>query len=276
MLPSILTIEYFLMHSEKGRKMRKYFQAYTDLLQSGHINEETIRDHIDHHLAIDKFLPDSSSFFYVVQFPMGKYHFMGKQQERVSGYANEEFMEKGIELFLQCLHPEEINIILKEIYQDIIRFIASQESDDDKKRLQFQYNYRFRRKNGRYANLFEQIQALELDETGRVSLALGNVIMLQNAEILPLRLSIRQFKTDGMSKTVFSKNYSSIQFNYKITMREEEVLRHLASGKTSKEIANQLCISPNTVDTHRRNLLKKLKCKSVVELTRIAFNNALL
>jgi len=256
--------------------MRKYIQAYNDVLQCGHIKEETIKGHLNNHIAIDKYLPDSSSFFYVVQFPMGKYHFLGKQQEHVSGYANEEFMEKGIERFLQCLHPEEISIILEEIYHDITKFIASQQSDADRVRLQIQYNYRFKRKNGKFANLLEQIQALELDESGRVSLVLGNVIMLQHTETLPLRLSIRQFKTDGMSRTVFKKTYSPFSLEYKITKREEEMLRYLASGNTSKEIANKLFISPHTVDTHRRNLLKKMRCKSVVELTRKAFNNGLL
>jgi DNA-binding CsgD family transcriptional regulator len=256
--------------------MRKYVQAYNDVLQSVHITEKTIKGYIDNHIAIDKYLSDSSSFFYVVQFPMGKYHFLGKQQEHVSGYPNEEFLEKGIELFLRCLHPEEITVILEEIYRDIMGFIASQQSNEDKLNLQIQYNYRFRRKNGEYINILEQIQALELDESGRVSLAFGNIIMLQNTEILPLRLSIKQFKTERMSKTVFNKLYTPFRLNHTITAREEEVLRQLASGKTSKEIANILFISPNTVDTHRRNLLKKLECKSVVELTQVAFKNALL
>ncbi len=256
--------------------MRKYIQAYNDVLQSGHLKEEIITGHINRHLAIDKYLPDSSSFFYVIQFPMGKYHFLGKQQERISGYSNKEFIDKGIERFLQCLHPEEINIILKDIYGDMMGVIASQSSDKDRLSLQHQYNYRFKRKNGNYSNLLEQIQALEVDETGRVTLALGNVIMLQNTEKLPLRLTIRQFNTDGMSRTVFSKIYSQFQSEYKVTKREEEMLRHLASGKTSKEIANKLFISQHTVDTHRRNLLKKMRCKSVVEMTRIAFNNGML
>ncbi|MDP3480728.1 MAG: LuxR C-terminal-related transcriptional regulator [Desulfoprunum sp.] len=201
---------------------------------------------------------------------------MGKQQEHISGYTNKEFMEKGIELFLQCLHSDEIDIILKEVYLDIMTFISSQPNDEDKMNLQMQYNYRFKRKNGEFVNLLEQIQALELDESGRISLALGNVIMLQSMENLPLRLSIKQFKTNDLSKTVFNRCYTSFQSGHTITTREEEILRHLASGKTSKEIARKLFISPHTVDTHRRSLLKKLKCRSVVELTQIAFKNALL
>ena len=142
--------------------------------------------------------------------------------------------------------------------------------------LQVQYNYRFKRKNGEFINLLEQIQALELDRKGRITLALGNVIMLQNTEILPLRLYIKQFKTNDLSKTVFNRCYTALHSENIITSREEEILQHLALGKTSKEVARKLFISPHTVDTHRRNLLKKLKCRSVVELTQIAFKNGML
>ena len=43
-----------------------------------------------------------------------------------------------------------------------------------------------------------------------------------------------------------------------LTSRECEILKHIAEGKTSKEIADELCISKNTVDTHRNKMLQKL------------------
>lgn len=42
-----------------------------------------------------------------------------------------------------------------------------------------------------------------------------------------------------------------------LTERERELLDHLLAGKTSKETAKALGISPRTVDAHRRNLLRK-------------------
>lgn len=50
------------------------------------------------------------------------------------------------------------------------------------------------------------------------------------------------------------------------TEREITVLKHLAKGSGTKEIAEDLCISFNTVETHRKNLLKKYDCKNTVEL----------
>lgn len=57
--------------------------------------------------------------------------------------------------------------------------------------------------------------------------------------------------------------------------REREVLQLLAEGSTSKQIAVTLHISSRTVETHRRNLMKKLDLHNVAELTRYAIREGL-
>lgn len=56
----------------------------------------------------------------------------------------------------------------------------------------------------------------------------------------------------------------------KLSNRESEVLILVSQGKTTKEIANELCVSTRTVETHRMNLLKKLKVQNTAELIRKA------
>ncbi|RMG79412.1 MAG: DNA-binding response regulator, partial [Bacteroidetes bacterium] len=53
-----------------------------------------------------------------------------------------------------------------------------------------------------------------------------------------------------------------------ITDREFEVLRAIAEELTNKEIASKLFISPRTVETHRRNLIQKLKVKNTAGLVK--------
>lgn len=49
------------------------------------------------------------------------------------------------------------------------------------------------------------------------------------------------------------------------TAREQEILDLLAQGLRTKEIAARLCISPQTVQTHVRNIYEKLHVRSRVE-----------
>ena len=61
-----------------------------------------------------------------------------------------------------------------------------------------------------------------------------------------------------------------------LTPRELEVLKLIAEGNTSKEIAAMLVISVKTVDRHRTNMLEKLGMRDRVELTRYAIRRGLI
>lgn len=60
-----------------------------------------------------------------------------------------------------------------------------------------------------------------------------------------------------------------------LTPREREVLQLIAEGKTSGEIAGLLRLSTATVDTHRRNLMRKTGTHSVADLTKLALREGL-
>jgi DNA-binding NarL/FixJ family response regulator len=61
-----------------------------------------------------------------------------------------------------------------------------------------------------------------------------------------------------------SKN--QLQGAPQVTRREKQILQLIAGGKTSQAIAQELFLSPLTVDTHRRNLMSKFGVKNVAEL----------
>ena len=60
-----------------------------------------------------------------------------------------------------------------------------------------------------------------------------------------------------------------------LSPREQEVLKRVAGGLSSKEIGATLNISPRTVETHRARLMRKLDLHSVAELTRFAIEKGL-
>lgn len=61
-----------------------------------------------------------------------------------------------------------------------------------------------------------------------------------------------------------------------LSIREKEVFPLLADGKTIKEIAETLCISPKTVETHKYNIMEKLGVDSIADLTKIAIRKKLI
>jgi DNA-binding NarL/FixJ family response regulator len=60
-----------------------------------------------------------------------------------------------------------------------------------------------------------------------------------------------------------------------LTAREREVLQLITEGSSTRDIATQLHISVKTVETHRRQLMKKLDLFTVAELTKYAIRNGL-
>lgn len=61
-----------------------------------------------------------------------------------------------------------------------------------------------------------------------------------------------------------------------LSKREREVFKLLAEGKSIKAIANELYISPKTVESHKYNIMEKLHAASIVDLTKIAIRKNLI
>lgn len=75
---------------------------------------------------------------------------------------------------------------------------------------------------------------------------------------------------------VFPRRAKKVTQSEHFSDRELEILRLLAKGKNSYEIAEQLFITLNTVKTHRRNMLRKLNASNTSQLLKIGFDNNLI
>ena len=100
--------------------------------------------------------------------------------------------------------------------------------------------------------------------------------LLKNTSLDELRAAIDAILNGGIA---FSKEVSEIisrptknelEGPPQITRREKQIIKLLAEGKTSVRIAEELSVSPLTVDTHRRNLMQKFGVKNTAELIKTA------
>ncbi len=74
---------------------------------------------------------------------------------------------------------------------------------------------------------------------------------------------------DTMTRSITSEG-EDLEPDLILSTREKEVLRYVAKEFTNQEIADVLDVSLRTVETHKRNLIKKLRVKNVVGLVRYA------
>jgi len=73
-----------------------------------------------------------------------------------------------------------------------------------------------------------------------------------------------------------NKELSDDEIIDSLTDRELEILNFICQEKSGKDISELLSISPNTVETHRKNLMKKINAKSTVGLVMFATRHNLI
>ncbi len=109
-----------------------------------------------------------------------------------------------------------------------------------------------------------------------------NGYLLKNAEIEELLLAIDTIMNgENYFSKVVKDNYMDSMFSREkegsiipeLSRREVDVLKLIANEYITREIADKLCISQHTVDTHRKNLLSKLNIRNTAGLVRYAIKN---
>lgn len=79
---------------------------------------------------------------------------------------------------------------------------------------------------------------------------------------------------DSLAKGATPRGEAAVRS--RLTPREREIVQSLAEGKSNKETADALGISINTVETHRKNVMSKLRLRSASDLVRYAIRNHLI
>ena len=90
-----------------------------------------------------------------------------------------------------------------------------------------------------------------------------------------IRKMEQKFKQNDVSVKISSMISQNPDNADTLSDREKDVIVSLVQGMTNKEIADHLCISINTVITHRRNIARKLQIRSPAGLTIYAIVNNL-
>lgn len=111
--------------------------------------------------------------------------------------------------------------------------------------------------------------------SGAIGFILKNVEPIQLITAIKSVLENKPFYSSEVAMKLLNaehvgKRTESIE-KYHLTKREVQVLKMIAQENTNDEISEILCIAKRTVDTHRQNLLHKLRAKNTAGLIKAAY-----
>jgi DNA-binding NarL/FixJ family response regulator len=118
-------------------------------------------------------------------------------------------------------------------------------------------------------------------ETINTCLAKGaDAFLLKNIDIKALKKTIEmvlhpKFVNRYKEKITKDHLFEIMSMQYKITKREWEIIQFLKLGETNKQISERLFLSIFTIETHRKNIMQKLKLKTPSELVKFIIENNL-
>ncbi|MEX1193216.1 MAG: PAS domain-containing protein [Brumimicrobium sp.] len=182
------------------------------------------------------------------------------------GYTPEEF---NSQLAHSYFHPDDKETVLR-IIQAAVGYAVDHGLC---KNGHLYLTYRLRKKNGEYIKVLRQSNIFEVDKNGRL---ISNMSLLTDISYMNTSNCVEwKFDAKGIDQEAFKK-YVGHQYENYFSPRELEIISGINRGLNSEEIGNLHFISKHTVDTHRRNILKKAGCKNSIELISFCRQNGVI
>lgn len=203
--------------------------------------------------------------FYVMDFKTRKLTYQ-KGIKDFLGYDESEFT---FDLVAQYFHPDDYEVVTRLIKATLMFASENYVASD----VAFFLTYRIKKKNGDYVKVMRQSTTYDLDESGKI---ISNLSFLTDISFMNTSKQVEwRFEAPGLEKEKFRK-YIVKEYKGFFSERENEIIKHVNQGLSSKEIADKLYLSKHTVDTHRRKILNKSQCKNTIELINFCKRNGLI
>ncbi|KOY50773.1 LuxR C-terminal-related transcriptional regulator [Polaribacter dokdonensis] len=234
--------------------------------------EVIIEDHIKKLIELDYFLPYNSTFFCLTNTVNKNFEFVSKNFNACTGLSRDKMIANGMDYYWSLIHPDDIELWLKSL-QNLMAFTMKELNDDQRKRMNYTWNYRIKNEKGNYVNIIQNTTPLQFDENNKPIIGMAHYTVLNSETFMDICATAKILNDNNEYETLYYENMSSANLLDVISNRERDIIRLIITKNTSEEIANKLNISVHTVNTHRRNILKKLNIDSTFELVNYFKNN---
>jgi DNA-binding CsgD family transcriptional regulator len=251
-------------------KTERLFEKYQELLNyQKFVKEDLDYSIFDKHIAMLKQLNViESSSISVFDMYKREHIFLSRGFEYQLGWNIDDIEQQGNQYMDSRVHPDDL-IGLLEVGIYYLQLAFFQFSKEEMKNYKVVSDYRVKNAQGNYVRVIEQHVCLELDKYGNLWLSLSILDLNPDQDItIPFRSRAMNFKTGEIFE--YKPDDPTHETQPQLSIREKEVLKLIANGMISKQIADKLFISVNTVNTHRQRIIEKLNVTNTAEAIRYA------
>ncbi|MDP2891167.1 MAG: helix-turn-helix transcriptional regulator [Bacteroidota bacterium] len=206
-----------------------------------------------------------SFYYYILNFDNSQMDFVHEGIQEVLGIKPSEF---SIPKLIEVMYPEDLDMInLKE--QAAQNFLFKTIPQDEISLYKVAYLIRLQHSKGKYKTILHQEKAINVSDAGKI---LQVIVVHTDISYLnpPFdhKISFISSKRPSYFSIIPDTSLELIKNSLKniLSVREKEIIKKVAEGKSLNEIADLLFLSPHTVNTHKKNILRKSHCKNTSEL----------
>jgi DNA-binding CsgD family transcriptional regulator len=252
---------------------RRIKEVYKEIFKS-HDNP-SLKKHIQKIIELDTFLPYNSTFFCITNTQNLSFEYISKNLKSCLGLDRDEIKANGMKYLWSKMHPDDLEVWLVAL-NELMNFTLEEIPISERNKMTYTWNYRLKNSKDEYVNIIQNTTPIGFDNNNKPIIGLAHYTVLTSNIEMQICASAKLLNDNNEYETVFFNNFSQKLLSDGISNRERDIIRLLVLNNSSKEIAKKLNITANTVDTHRRNILKKLNVSSTGEVIGMLKNHKIL
>jgi DNA-binding CsgD family transcriptional regulator len=255
--------------------------ALTDLVKVDYFNSDRKFTSANQAHLLEKcgtVLGNINGFFLTCNYTTGLYDYVSENIKDYLGYNIKGYSPMEISnLMTYIIDEKHSNFMVTSLFPKVLGYLKENAT------LLTGTNYRFTC-CAKLRNIYETYQwylidtaIIRVDENG---FPLSTLITCTNIDQFKkddsVYYNILKKNSDGVYKVMLEGTENNELDHHQLTPREIQIINLISQGYLNKQIADKLFITINTVQTHRKNILKKTRCQGTAELTNFAFSRGLL
>lgn len=203
---------------------------------------------------------------FVIDSASAMYPFLGKSTEDVLGLRWDAMEEGGVAFTMShFLMPEYIN---RQMVMEQLNFFA-QNMHAPTASLRFKIGFLTTDLQGKTRYIFQQHGITHRSEEGLPLGYYGTCTHIPGeTSATKIYQQIEVLESTSWKVASYIEFYAEVDDDKLLSKREIEILKYIADGWSSIQIADKLCLSPHTINTHRKNMLRRTNSQNTADLLR--------